>query len=80
MNSFKTDKRVEIERLDNNHEYNYRIVTGNPLTSSIDKKIFANTLKINDYGFAVNYFEISEYNKEIEIQEKGNMVNIVLDN
>ena len=80
MITHKTDKQVEIERLDNNHEYNYRIVTGNPLTASIDKEIFANTLKMNNYAFAVNYFEISEYNKEIEIQEKGNLVNIVLDN
>jgi len=78
MITHKTDKQVEIKRLDNKHEYNYRIVTGNPLTGSIDKEIFANSLKMNDYAFAVNYFEISEYNKEIEIQEKNNLVNIVL--
>jgi len=78
MITHKTNKCVEIERLDENHEYNYRIVTGNPLTSSIDKEIFANTLKMNNYSFAVNHFEIAEYNKEIEIQEKGNLVNIVL--
>lgn len=79
MTTYKTEKQLEIERLDEKEEYNYRIVWGNPLTGEKDKEIFANMLKINDYGMATSYIELGEYNKEIKIEVNNSLVNIVLE-
>jgi len=74
----KTDKQVEIKRLEENHESNYRIVWGNPLTAEKDGEIYGNMLSINGYGMATSYIELSQYQKEIEIHKTGNSVNIKL--
>ncbi len=76
--TYTTDMQVEIERLDENDEWNYRIVWGNPLTGESDGEIFANSLKINDFGMATSGMQLSEYQQTIEIEDKGSMVDIKL--
>ena len=79
MKIHTTDKQLEIERLEEDHKWNYRIVFGNPLTSDIQGKLFANSLKINDYAFATSGMEIGEYQKSIKIEEYNTSANIVLE-
>ena len=80
MKEHTTNQEVEIERLNDNNDWNYRIVWGNPLTGKKEGQIFTNSLKINNFAVATNQMQIGEYQQNIIIQESNTLVNIVLDN
>jgi len=80
----KTDKQVEIERVNDKADCNYRIVWGNPLNREVNGEMLCNWLKINDYAVSTSGMEIGEYNKEITIKATSDRtlvagVNIVLE-
>lgn len=79
METHTTNKQLEIERLDENHKRNYRIVWGNPLTSNVEHEMFATSLNINGYGMSTSGMSISQYEKEITIEKRSTSVNIVLE-
>lgn len=81
ITTYETELQVEIERLEHSDvRGNYRIVTGNPLSGSVETEIFASQLKINGYAAAVKYLELSEHNETIVIEHTGTKANIILKN
>jgi hypothetical protein len=78
-NTYQTDKQVEIERLEDSHPNNYRIVWGNPLTGEKEKEIEVNYLDINDYGIATSGMQLGQHNKSITIEEYNTSANIILE-
>lgn len=79
MKTHTTDKQLEIERLNEDDRFNYRIIWGNPLTGDSDGQIFVNSLNINGYAFSTKYMQIGEYQKSIKIEEHNTSANIVLE-
>jgi len=72
----------QIERLDENENYNYRIVTGNPLTGEVDNETYANMLKINGFAVATGGMEIGEYNQKVIVEKRdkhATLANILLE-
>jgi len=79
METFETNKQLEIERLEDENEWNYRVVWGNPLNQNIEHEIFVTSLNINGYGMATSHMSISQYEKSITIEKRSTSANIVLE-
>lgn len=79
METYQTDKQLEIKKLEEDHNWNYRIVWGNPLNQKVENEIFVTSLNINGYGMSTSHMSISQYEKSITIEKRSTSANIVLE-
>ena len=79
METYETNQQLGIERLEEENEFNYRIVAGNPLNGNHQFEIFANSLKINNHAMSAKSMQIGEYQQKITVELNNNMANIMVE-